>query len=457
MLACMLSQHHDAIQSVLTSLSEQLQSPDFAALARHRDYPHAFTRSRKLPLPRLVACLCGFRGGSVQSELDSFFAHMGTQADVLRSVSDRALAKARAKLHVPALWALNAHLIRQMQHQDLLPLWKGRRLVCADATVLAPAQRACHRTRHLAAPSQRALGLYLPANEVMLHVSVGPESEGERQMLFDQLDLLQPGDVLVLDRGYPATWLVQLLHQRGIDFIIRCDSTRGWAAAQKLLRSGSEECWAYLGATNADKVQTWELDGPAQMYVRLVRHVSSSGNIRVLATSLDQRMATVAELADLYHGRWRIEEAFKRLKHRLGLESVSGLSQHALLVDVATKVLADNLVTLLNQAVALPDAVEADPVPPQDAAAKMGTEPPLCGNEGNRTKVTYKVNRALAAKTLSRCVCRLLLHARSLPSLIREWAFAMRRSLIRHIQGRSQPRNNTRHKPHPSQAYKRAA
>lgn len=453
----MLSQHHDAIQSVLTSLSEQLQSPDFAALARHRDYPHAFTRSRKLPLPRLVACLCGFRGGSVQSELDSFFAHMGTQADVLRSVSDRALAKARAKLHVPALWALNAHLIRQMQHQDLLPLWKGRRLVCADATVLAPAQRACHRTRHLAAPSQRALGLYLPANEVMLHVSVGPESEGERQMLFDQLDLLQPGDVLVLDRGYPATWLVQLLHQRGIDFIIRCDSTRGWAAAQKLLRSGSEECWAYLGATNADKVQTWELDGPAQMYVRLVRHVSSSGNIRVLATSLDQRMATVAELADLYHGRWRIEEAFKRLKHRLGLESVSGLSQHALLVDVATKVLADNLVTLLNQAVALPDAVEADPVPPQDAAAKMGTEPPLCGNEGNRTKVTYKVNRALAAKTLSRCVCRLLLHARSLPSLIREWAFAMRRSLIRHIQGRSQPRNNTRHKPHPSQAYKRAA
>ena len=453
----MLSQHHDAIQSVLTSLSEQLQSPDFAALARHRDYPHAFTRSRKLPLPRLVACLCGFRGGSVQSELDSFFAHMGTQADVLRSVSDRALAKARAKLHVPALWALNAHLIRQMQHQDLLPLWKGRRLVCADATVLAPAQRACHRTRHLAAPSQRALGLYLPANEVMLHVSVGPESEGERQMLFDQLDLLQPGDVLVLDRGYPATWLVQLLHQRGIDFIIRCDSTRGWAAAQKLLRSGSEECWAYLGATNADKVATWELDGPAQMHIRLVRHVSSSGNIRVLATSLDQRMATVAELADLYHGRWRIEEAFKRLKHRLGLESVSGLSQHALLVDVATKVLADNLVTLLNQAVALPEAVEADPVPPQDAAAKMGTEPPLCGNEGNRTKVTYKVNRALAAKTLSRCVCRLLLHARSLPSLIREWAFAMRRSLIRHIQGRSQPRNNTRHKPHPSQAYKRAA
>jgi len=453
----MLHPRHQAIECVLSSLSERLQSPDFAAQARHRNHPRAFTRSRKLPLPTLVACLCGFRGGSVQSELDSFFAHIGTQLDVLRSVSDRALAKARAKLHVPALWALNAHLIRQMQLQGLLPLWNGRRLVCADATVLAPAQRACHRTRHLAAPSQRALGLYLPANEVMLHVSVGPESEGERQMLFDQLDLLQPGDVLVLDRGYPATWLVQLLHQRGIDFLIRCDSTRGWAAAQKLLRSGNQECWAYLGATHADKVATWELDGPAQMYVRLVRHVSSSGGIRVLATSLDQRMATVAELADLYHGRWRIEEAFKRLKHRLGLESVSGLSQHALLVDVATKVLADNLTTLLNQAVALPDAPASDPGPLQpDAQATTGAAsagdtdiPPAI--------VTHKVNRALAAKTFSRCVGRLLLHAHSLAALINEWAFAMRRSLIRHIQGRSQPRKNTRHKPHPSQAYKRAA
>ncbi|WP_426197697.1 transposase [Massilia sp. DWR3-1-1] len=32
---------------------------------------------------------------------------------------------------------------------------------------------------------------------------------------------------------------------------------------------------------------------------------------------------------DPYHKRWRIEEAFKWLKHRLNLEHVSGLSQQA--------------------------------------------------------------------------------------------------------------------------------
>jgi hypothetical protein len=323
-----------------------------------------------------------------------------------------------------------------MQDQGLLSLWKGRRLVCADVTLMAPAQRACHSTRSLAAPSQRALGMYLPGNEVMLHVAVGPESEGERQMLFDQLDLLRPGDVLMLDRGYPATWLVQLLHQRGIDFVIRCDSTHSWKAARDLLRStgsqSDDECWAYLAATTADKVATWELDGPAQMRLRLVRHVSSTGRVRVLLTSLDEKAATAAELGDLYHGRWRIEEAFKRLKHRLGLESVSGLSQHALLVDVATKVLADNMASLLNRSVDLED-------------------------QDDEAVVSRKVNRSTAAKALSRCIRALLLNIQDLASLIHDWAAMMGCSLIRHVKGRSQPRRNTRYKPHPSQAYKRAA
>lgn len=181
---------------------------------------------------------------------------------------------------------------------------------------------------------QRALGLYLPGNDLMLHVAVGPDAQGERQMLFEQLNRLRAGDVLILERGFPVSWLVQALLQRGIDFVIRCDSTQSWGAACRFLRSGHSECWDWLSPSEAQQASTWELDGPACVRARLVRHVSSSGRTRVLVTSLAQDVASVAELADLYHGRWRIEEAFKRLKHRLGLENVSGLSQHALLVDV---------------------------------------------------------------------------------------------------------------------------
>lgn len=425
-----MPQYCDFAQSVLTEFSDHLHSPAFAETARSPDHPQAFTRARKLPLPTLVGALLSFRGASVQSELDAFFASLNTHSKAVL-VSDRALAKARAKLHVPALWALNDHLISAVETHGQLHLFKGRRLVCADGTLLAPAQRACLRTRSLAAPVQRALGLYLPGNDLMLHVAVGTELEGERQMLFDQLDRLRRGDVLVLDRGFPASWLVQALLQRGIDFVIRCDSTQGWGAVRSFMRSGQTESWDYLASCDAGQARTWELDGPAQMRVRLVRHVSSSGRTRVLLTSLTEDVASVAELADLYHGRWRIEEAFKRLKHRLGLESVSGLSQHALLVDVAAKVLADNLAALLNRAV---------PMAPDTAQG-----------------VSRQVNRAAASKLFSRSIGRVLLMAGGVAQGVHDWVLTLSRCWTRHIPGRSRPRNPAHTKPHPSQSYKRAA
>ena len=49
------------------------------------------------------------------------------------------------------------------------------------------------------------------------------------------------------------------------------------------------------------------------------------------------------------HKRRRIEEAFKRLRHRLNLEHVSGLSQQAALFDFAAKIVCDNLQSLATE------------------------------------------------------------------------------------------------------------
>jgi hypothetical protein len=48
----------------------------------------------------------------------------------------------------------------------------------------------------------------------------------------------------------------------------------------------------------------------------------------------------------LIHQRWRIEEAFKRLKHRLNLEHTSGLSWLAARQDFGAKAVRDNLAAL---------------------------------------------------------------------------------------------------------------
>jgi hypothetical protein len=63
----------------------------------------------------------------------------------------------------------------------------------------------------------------------------------------------------------------------------------------------------------------------------------------VMTSLLDPVAFPAAEFADLYHGRWRIEEAYKRVKHRLQLEHTSGLSWHAARQDFAAKAVFDNL------------------------------------------------------------------------------------------------------------------
>jgi hypothetical protein len=60
-------------------------------------------------------------------------------------------------------------------------------------------------------------------------------------MLVEALDLLSPDDVLVLDRGYPAAWLVALLgarvrHQAPIPSrfpIVRSMKSTTWRCAEK--------------------------------------------------------------------------------------------------------------------------------------------------------------------------------------------------------------------------------
>ncbi len=64
----------------------------------------------------------------------------------------------------------------------------------------------------------------------------------------------------------------------------------------------------------------------------------------------------------LYHRRWHVEEAFKRIKHRLDLEAVTSFTHMTLQQDFAAKVLTDNLCAALACADA-PDTADSRPNP----------------------------------------------------------------------------------------------
>lgn len=134
-------------------------------------------------------------------------------------------------------------------------------------------------------------------------------------------------------------------------------SNSGFACVRDFLRSGLQEPIVTLPAPSKGDAHSYECT-TAPQNVRLVRHVASIGEVRVLmANLLNTQRFPAADFIDLYHQRWRIEETFKRLKHRLNLQYVSGLSKLAAMPDLAAKIICDNL-----QAVTSAAAIEQLPV-----------------------------------------------------------------------------------------------
>jgi Transposase DDE domain len=366
------------------------------------------------------------RGQSQQIMLDSYFGSLASDGDWQRVVSGRGFAKARERLSWSALGRLNTFVVDCADKLGLVPRWQGLRVVAADASALMPAIRPCFTSRRLAHAEQRLFTLYLPGAELTLHASVHATSVPERQMLFEALECLGPDDVLVLDRGYPAKWLVAHLTEQKIRFCMRCDKANGWKGMRALIQSGQPQAIVPLGKPSRQDAADYLCAG-TPTHVRLVRMVTPDGQIRVVATNLPAQDFPAEVFAELYHQRWRIEEAFKRLKHRAKLESVSGLTQHALLVDVYSKVLGDNLGSLVCQGAS--------------EHADLPTKQRCC-------------NRAYAAPCLQRLLPRMVLGLGQLVALLEKAFGLLGANWHRRVPDRAQPRPKRHVKPHPNLAYK---
>jgi len=282
---------------------------------------------------------------SVQAELDDLFGELSGRGVRTRMVSAQAFSKARRGLSPEVFELARARLIELAQARIDSMRWNGLRLVAADGTRLRVGTRSNHALR----ADHYAFALFLPGPELTLHAALHPADGAERQMLFEALDVLQPQtDLLLLDRGYIGNMMVAALAQRGIHFCLRVD-TRGWSCVREFARSGETERIVTLPAPNEDDARDYEL-ARTPTTVRLIRDVTPSGRVRVLMSSLlDGQRYPAAAFGTLYHRRWRIEEAFKRLKHRLRLEAVTGLDYLALQQDFGAKTVADNLCTLLSE------------------------------------------------------------------------------------------------------------
>lgn len=342
-----------------------------------------------------------------------------------RVITASAFSKARSHLFAHVFDPLNSELLRLVDECiPAQPLWHGLRVLAADAskvrlTLLDQAGKRCIR-------EATVFGLFRPGIELFDSLILHSSSVGERQMLFERLDRLGKSDMLVLDRGYPGAWLIAALLYRGIPFCMRCDSSSSFKAVTEFMRSGLEEKVVTLPSPNRQDALDYECPRQPSI-VRLIRQVTPDGQLRVLMTSLLD--ADARDFTDLYHQRWRIEEAFKRLKHRLNLEHTSGLTWLAACQDIGAKMVCDNLNAL---------------------AVYLATEQRLAPD------TAWRVNRTSAFSHLRRVLPRVIAGAIKISTRITNQLFdEITKNLQKFIPGRRQKRPK-RPKPHKSHAYKTA-
>jgi len=282
-------------------------------------------------MPVVIGMLAQGMAKGLQCEMDDFFGKLAGSAGFVRQASKSAFSQARRKLKSSAFGALNTLLLDTWYAHVKLPRWHGFRLVAGDTTMLRlpPLPEVVERFGcHSEVPMAQVIGLFDVASKVMLHAQLAPAAARERSMLADCVDHLDDGDLLLLDRGFPAYWLFAWLAQHRRHFCIRVDGIMmkemEAAAYGERANDSIVELTVPPNALRTARANGYAIE-QATTRVRLIRVPLKSGTIEYLATSLlDADRYPAHEFAALYHQRWRIEESFKLLKCRLAMEHFSG-------------------------------------------------------------------------------------------------------------------------------------
>ena len=232
-----------------------------------------------------------------------------------RPISAPAFCEARKKI-TPALvrslvhQAADAHDLRFGAEQR----WLGRRAFAVDGCKVN-----LQRSDDLACAFGVPCGAHCPqamvstlfdlVSKVPHDVVVAPHGSSEREQLVLLLDRLKPGDVLVLDRGYPSFEVFCILLDAGIDFVVRVPATSSFAAVSGFVKAGACD----RRVTLAPPRDSGLIDRAA-INVRAVRTENLEGEPSVLLTSLRRNEFSRAQIVDLYRRRWEIEEFYKLSK-----------------------------------------------------------------------------------------------------------------------------------------------
>ncbi len=176
-------------------------------------------------------------------------------------------------------------------------------------------------------PVARVSQMFDVLSKITTDAIISPREKGERELAGQHFLKLMPGDLLLPDRGYPAFRLFKLILSLKADFCARISCSE-WKAVRKFFNSDQKDQIVTI-TVPPSSIKECREPGPdsAPLTLRLIRAELETGETEILITSLtDQEKYPHEIFAELYHGRWPVEEDCKTMKCRTELENFTGKS-----------------------------------------------------------------------------------------------------------------------------------
>ena len=348
--------------TLLAALRQRLVEPGLRL--RHRRRPEDFSRECVLTFPVLMLFLLQKSLKSLQVRLHEFFWQLAGSASA-PAASAGALTHARAKLLPSAFIELNQTAVLSTvyghEYGPWARRWRGHRLLGIDSSLVrlpesaglrahfGVVQCANHHGDNQSYPEARVSVLYDLLNDVALDAGLAPSRRAETAMAPEHLAHVQPGDLVVTDRGYRGyTWFAAV-QQSGADLLCRC-TRASFAAVQTLFARDEADVSVIvsLPAPKTERARCREQGWPLELRVRLITVRLCTGELEVLATSLlDEGTYPTESFGEVYGWRWGQETYYGRLKGRLDLEHCSGQSVAAVEQDFHATILLSNIESVI--------------------------------------------------------------------------------------------------------------
>ena len=281
--------------------------------------------------------LSGSACAETVKQIQSWLQH---QKDAIPSSNTSGYCQARKRISLDLVRSIFERIVGSLEKDDNPGnLWYGRKVKVVDGTGLSMPDTVANQKcwpqngamkTGCGFPQMKVVGIFNLATGALLGWADGNKHDHENRLWRRLWKLLNPGDILLGDRGFCSYYNITSLKDLGVDTVFRLHQCRvlNWKRGLRLGVKDRLVKWSRPSIPSKGiTAKAWK-KVPREIQVRIVKVPIlipgfRSNTFTLVTTLTDAKKYTAKILAEIYFQRWQVELFFKDIKTSLGMDILS--------------------------------------------------------------------------------------------------------------------------------------